>query len=159
MQKLLYSTIVIFLAYACSVPDLAKELKDKKYSINLEGDFWQELSNEIADKAYKSPSGAIVFFNSQCRKYSVPGLRKLQKNLFYGVDKLEHIHKEKVTIFNREGLYTKSKGRLDGVAVYLYSKIFNKDHCSYDIVLISPIQTHTKDIDTKFNKIEKALVF
>lgn len=149
----------MILLLSCSLGVDHKEYKSKNYQISgLEGN-WKNVDPDISDFAFKHSSGAFLVFNSVCKKYSVPELRALKNSLLYGVSDLKVIKEKKQKLFNRDGLVVHSMGSIDGVKVNIYSKIFNRNHCTHDIVMIAPQTRSLASLTKNFESIEKVIKF
>jgi hypothetical protein len=86
--------------------------------------------------------------NSLCKKYDSSGLDVLSNNFLTGLTDLEIIEKKSVPYKGREAIALLSKGKLDGVLVFLNTLTSNRNHCTYDFVLISPIKVNEDDLKT-----------
>lgn len=158
MEKFILFIIFIFIS-ACSLSVDQKALKNKEFEVTLNDSSWREISPDISDYAFRHSDGKVLFFNSLCKKYDFTSLEVLKNNLFHGVEKLDLKEENEVKILNRKGLSIRATGEIDGVPVGLRAKIFNKDHCTYDIVLIAPAKLPAHKIDPIFSTIEQSLRF
>ena len=147
-MRLVSNLAIILLLYSCSSskPD---DLKSKEYSYSLSSSEWNSINPQGADKTYVHNShGSIIMINSLCKKYDSSGLDVLSNNFLTGLTDLEIIEKKSVPYKGREAIALLSKGKLDGVLVFLNTLTSNRNHCTYDFVLISPIKVNEDDLKT-----------
>lgn len=147
-MRLLSNLVIILLLYSCSSskPD---DLKSKEYSYTLSSSEWKSIPPQGADKTYiHNDHGSIIMINSLCKKYDSSGLDVLSNNFLTGLTNLEIIEKKSVPYKGREAMTILSKGKLDGVLVFLNTLTSNRNHCTYDFVLISPSKVNEEDLKT-----------
>jgi hypothetical protein len=147
-MRLVSNLVIILLLYSCSSskPD---DLKSKEYSYSLSSSEWNSINPQGADKTYvHNNHGSIIMINSLCKKYDSSGLDVLSNNFLTGLTDLEIIEKKSVPYKGREAIALLSKGKLDGVLVFLNTLTSNRNHCTYDFVLISPIKVNEDDLKT-----------
>ncbi len=151
------TTFVTYLG--CSLSVDPNTYKAKNYKIENLNSEWSETKPDLSDFAFEHSSGAFLVFNSVCKKYSVPKLKALKNSLLYGISDLKIIEEKKLTIFNREGLKIHSKGKIDGVGVHIHSKIFNRNHCTHDVVLITPQRRSFASLTKELDRLEEIMIF
>jgi hypothetical protein len=147
-MRLVSILVINLLLYSCSSskPD---DLKSKEYSYSLSSSDWNSINPQAADKTYVHNShGSIIMINSLCKKYDSSGLDVLSNNFLSGLRELEIIEKKSVPYKGRDAISILSKGKLDGVLVFLNTLTSNRNHCTYDFVLISPNKIVDEDLKT-----------
>lgn len=150
----------IFIIFgSCSLSVDPKTYKSNNYKVVNLPDGWSSTDPDLSDFAYQHGSGAFLVFNSVCKKYSMPELAALKNSLLYGVSDLKVTKEKKVKVFNREALEVNSVGKIDGVGVHIFSKIFNRNHCTHDVVLISPQTRTLGSLKKEIGDLEKIMVF
>lgn len=143
---------------ACSLSYKPELKKSQSYTLSLPAK-WKVLPADSADHAYQDESGSIVFYNSICKKHSQKEVEILQRNLFQGIADLKIISKNTINLYQREAARTIASGKLDGVKVNIFSNVFNRNFCTYDVVFISPHVDKLKRHKKIFKQLEKAFIF
>ncbi|MFZ4713877.1 MAG: hypothetical protein ACOYL6_09210 [Bacteriovoracaceae bacterium] len=139
---------IILLLCSCS-SRRPEDFKSKEYSYSFEKIGWRSIDPQGADKAYMNEErGSVIMVNSLCRKYDSTGLEVLSNNFLGGLTELEVLQKNSITYKDREAYSLQSKGKLDGVTVFLNSLTSNRNHCTFDFVLISPLKVSEADLKT-----------
>ncbi len=129
-----------------------EEKKSENYSLDRLPSYWTKIENTKADAAHLSQkTGATIFINSLCEKYNSTPLSILTQNLLRGVDDLEIMTEEDVTLASRKSLHTIAIGKLDGVAVKMNMYVLRKNFCIYDFTYSAKKEqynTNVKDFET-----------
>lgn len=157
MRKL---TILLLLITGCSSRIDPKDFKSDEYSINFSESNWTTMPEKDADKAYTNKNtGSIILINSLCKKYTSSDLENVSSNLLGGITHLEILEKKSVSYREREAIDTKASGKIDGVKVFLNTRTFKRNHCTYDFALIMPNQILKDDENSFFNLLENKVSF
>lgn len=145
MKKLL-PFILLICSCSSSSPD---DFKSKEYKAEAPRGPWKTVAPQGSDHAYlNSDTGSAIMGNSLCKKYESTDLDVLSNNVLTGINKVE-IKDKKTTIFHdREATDQILTGEIDGVKVFLQSRTFKRNHCTYDFVLITPQRPNTNDQNT-----------
>lgn len=145
MRKLLP---FILLFYSCSSSSPA-DLKSKEYKVEAPRKPWKAVDPQGSDYAYlNSGSGSAIMANSLCKKYESTDLEVLSNNFLTGIKNLEIKDKKTTTFHDREATDQTLTGEIDGVKVFLKSRTFKRNHCTYDFVLITPHSPDSGDQGT-----------
>lgn len=155
MKKLLP---FILLIYSCSSSSPA-DFKSKEYKVEAPGNSWKSVDPHGSDYAYlNSGTGSAIMTNSLCKKYESTDLEVLSNNFLTGIKNLEIKEKSSINFHDREATDQTLTGEIDGVKVFLKSRTFKRNHCTYDFVLITPQAPNTNDQST-FNNFLNNLRF
>lgn len=155
MKKLLP---LILLIYSCSSSS-PEDFKSKEYKVDAPEGSWKSVDPQGSDYAYlNAGTGSAIMANSLCKKYESTDLDVLSNNFLTGIKNLEIKEKKSTTFHDREATDQTLTGDIDGVKVYLKSRTFKRNHCTYDFVLITPRSPNTHDQDS-FNNFLNNLRF
>lgn len=106
---------------------------DTKMPIN-----WEKIKTEGSDYALKNKkTNSIILLNSACRKYEASSLNALTSSILTGIDELNIISKNQITLHDRDAQEVRVEGKVDGVKTYFDIITLQKNYCIYDYILIS----------------------
>ena len=100
---------------------------------------WEKIKTEGSDYALKNKkTNSIILLNSACRKYEASSLNALTSSMLTGIDDLNILAKNQITLHDREAQEVRVEGKVDGVKTYFNIITLQKNYCIYDYILISP---------------------
>ncbi|MGB0453484.1 MAG: hypothetical protein ACPGJV_07195 [Bacteriovoracaceae bacterium] len=153
MRLLNFILLFLFVIGCSSSPDV---IKSDSYKFTYIPDDWDDIDEDKADYAYKSPGGETIFVsNSVCKRYESTPLKNLKTNLISGFDNLKTISEEETSLQGRKSLRTIATAEIDGVKTHLIIETVRKHECIYDFILIG---TQKHFFDRYRNEYEKILL-
>lgn len=124
---------------ACSLGGpLRIDKKAQSFSVNAPSGPWKEQKQDenVSDRVFVSDrTGSVIALGSVCKRYEQVSLEALRKDLMNPIDGREIASEERKLLDDREALFTRVKGRLDGVPVESHLVVLRKNDCIFDFSL------------------------
>jgi hypothetical protein len=137
---------------ACSVGGpLREDISAQGYKMGPVPSHWESQRAEAfgAHKElqfYKnSKSGANIFVNSVCERYQESKLKDLTEQLKAPFSNVEVTFTQEKILDGRASLWTRIRGRFDGVSVESFFVVVRKNSCLFDFTLTSSHQISDQD--------------
>ncbi len=164
MKILKLSFIALFLIATCGCSFFSSDdsvyTRSKIINENANISGWKKINDsKNADLTFENTkTHSLIALNSNCRKNQFSTLEGLVASILAGVDDVEVFEKKKETLYNRDAIYLKARGGIDGVTRFLGLVVFQKNFCIYDALLISTSEKKLNhDIDDFHNFVESSL--
>ena len=148
----IYTRFVAFLFVSnCSLSGpLRVDPKADRYKLGALPAGWQkqitEQKNISSDEVFfHHETGAFVSFNSLCRRYPDSSLQRLTKPLLVPIVEYQIEEQNKIIVDEREALFTRARGTLDGVPVEALFVVLRKNECVFDFSIFSKNQIGASD--------------
>jgi len=110
-----------------------------RYSFTPPGPDWRIMEVKDGNVAYyHAGTTAVITLNSTCKEYRDATPAVLTGHLLMGIEHRQVHGQQEVEIAGRTGLATDVSGALDGVKSRMLLTVFNRDYCTYDILLACP---------------------
>lgn len=124
---------------ACSLGGpLRVDKKADSFSVATPSSPWKEQNSEDKDSDrvfVNSRTGSIIALSSVCKRYEQVSLEALRKDLVNPIEGREIASEERRPLDDREALFTRVKGRMDGVPVESHLVVLRKNDCIFDFAL------------------------
>lgn len=111
--------------------------KDKAYSVFFNDEGWKKINPQDSDVTYTNQAGDILLANSFCYEFQSEPLDKLAKNTFQSINQSKIIEGKIIQFKEREAYEAIGAGSMDGVDIKIKLRNFRRNHCYYDLVLIT----------------------
>jgi hypothetical protein len=109
----------------------------KSYDVRVP-ESWVPSERGEADRAYRTPSRAIVTLTSSCTRPTESSLEQLTRHLFFGLRNVELVERQTLTLDGQPALRSRVTATLEGKPVHLEVVVLRHDVCVFDFSLMSP---------------------
>jgi len=154
MKSIILFIAISLLSSSCSLLWKSKNKKrnsSSNYAINLNKPWEKIRSNQDVDFAfYHKESKELVYSLSYCHLFQNESIEDILNKSLFGVRTTKHLSKNKTEYFQRESIERTSLVDVDGVNRYIHQIALRKNHCYYEIQIISD----RKDV----NKIKNMII-
>lgn len=128
---------------ACSLGGpLRKDERATAYTVGSLPSSWKAQTSEDgapqADRSYvNTQHGSVIALSSVCKRYDRVPLEQLKRDLVNPLENHEVVSEERRPLDDREALFTRAKGTLDGVPVESSLVVLRKNDCIFDFSLFA----------------------
>ncbi len=138
-MRLLLLLALPLLLPACGAGRKARKLEGR-YDTGAPGAGWSKVSPGGADYAwFNSDLAASIYADSNCAsRFEDRALEALADSATYGMAIGKPDFQEVRRIDDRDALFRKQDGNLDGVPFRLGVAVLKKDQCIYDVMVVAP---------------------
>lgn len=152
-MKTLHYFVIVTLSLALGACSLGGPLrKDEKASSYKMGSLpaeWIRQSDKDGSNAdvsfVNSKRGAVIALSSICKRYDRVPLEQLKADLVNPLEGHEVLSEERRPLDDREALYTRARGKLDGVPVESSLVVLRKNDCIFDFSIFAREKISAED--------------
>lgn len=134
---------------ACSLGGpLRVDQRAQAFSVKTPSSPWKEQKQDEnqSDRVFVSDrTGSVIALGSVCKRYEQVSLEALRKDLMNPIEGREIASEERKPLDDREALFTRVKGRMDGVPVESHLVVLRKNDCIFDFSLHARNQITNED--------------
>lgn len=111
-----------------------------RYTVEAPADGWAAARAGGADRAfYNDALGAAIYTDSNCGpRFDEAHAGILATELLAGLQDVQTLRDEPLSLAGRTGVLRVHTGTLDGVPVQVALGVLNRDACTYDFTLVAP---------------------
>lgn len=125
---------------SCVSIDISKtnQVRDNNVKIQAPDKPYQVVPLSSVDGAWRNTeTGDSISYISECDSAADPSLDSIHKGILQGIENLKIVSSEYKKYNNRQALFTKVNGELDGIGTQMQFVIFKKNQCIYVLTNIS----------------------
>lgn len=113
---------------------------------------FEVITTTNADHLWQSRrTGNTIAINSACLEKNKEDLSSLEHGILEGVDHVNQVKEEKITVDGAPAERTHAEGKTEGVPISIELVTIKKENCTYDLAYVARTVTYKSELEV-FNK-------